>query len=212
MKIALLRKTVDLTQSEILWKKGFTPEILASDFEVGSGEWTVVDGKLRGSHPAPGGGMLYTRKSWPGDIVIDFTGYLEPPYDHDLNFVLKTEGYDRVKNDAGRGYIGGISGWYEQKAGIEKYPTCFPAALMKGIGVKAGESYRMQAGAIGGHIFLALNGEALVEMYDDTYTDFDDFGHVGIGLFASVAVVSDLTIYRPFWQERMQSYSSGIFE
>lgn len=206
MKISLLRKTVDIAQSEVLWKKSFTPQVLAEDFEIGSGQWQVVDGALHGSHIQPGGGMLYTRESWPGDILLDFSGYLLAPYDHDLNFVLKTEGYDYEKGDAGRGYIGGISGWYEQKAGIEKYPTCYPAAMMHGISVEAEKIYHMQAGAIGGHLFLAVEGETLIELFDDSYSDYDSFGRCGIGLFASAAVVTDLAVYRPFWEERHQSY------
>ena len=57
------------------------------------------------------------------------------PCNNDLNFVLKAEGWDYERNDAARGFIGGLNGWYDKKAGFEKYPLCDTQALVPFAGV-----------------------------------------------------------------------------
>ncbi len=44
--------------------------------------------------------------------------------ENDLNFTWNTMGWDKEKNDAGIGYIGGIQGWWEGKVGYLRNIPC----------------------------------------------------------------------------------------
>lgn len=68
------------------------------DFEVASGEWEASnDGWLTGQIRKNGGGILYSRQSYPGDIVLEFDAMAVPPCDNDLNFVWKASGWDYAR-------------------------------------------------------------------------------------------------------------------
>lgn len=96
------------------------------DFEVASGEWEASnDGWLTGQIRKNGGGILYSRQSYPGDIVLEFDAMAVPPCDNDLNFVWKASGWDYARNDAGKGFIGGLGGWWLNRPALRNIPLVF---------------------------------------------------------------------------------------
>ena len=56
--------------------------------ELASGSWGIENGALVGRFRGNGGGICYTKRSFPGDILIDFYGTMLSPCNNDLNFVL----------------------------------------------------------------------------------------------------------------------------
>ena len=119
------QKAIDLDRCPVVYSRPFSEASLREDFEAASGSWSVTeDGWLTGLHRDNSGGMLYTRQSWPFDTLVEFDARAVPPCCNDLNFVLKTCGWDAEKGDAGRGYIAGLGGWWLNKAGIRRtFPT-----------------------------------------------------------------------------------------
>lgn len=114
--IRLLHKEIDVEHSEELLHLPLTQESDLESLELASGEWKIENHGLVGRFRGNGGGICYTKSSFPGDILISFYGTMVAPCRNDLNFVLKAEGWNYERNDAARGFIGGLNGWYGQKA------------------------------------------------------------------------------------------------
>lgn len=189
------------------------PEDL-SHFEVAGGAWRVEDGALLGQHPGNGGGLIYSRIAVNGDVMMDFYGEMVPPCNNDLNFSFKTEGW--VGDNAGRGYIAGVNGWWEKKTGIEKYPPTPDgvgtlAALTPAFRAESGVRYHIQAGCADGLCFLFVDGRLIVELFDPSPGDFDGLGRVGLGTYASKIRFSDLTVYNIRWRAREMAYPQPVF-
>jgi hypothetical protein len=90
---------------------------------------------------------------------MDFYAKMIPPCENDLNFVFRSEGYNYDKNDAGKGYICGLNGWWEKKAGIEKYPECLLSAQTSLFKAESGVEYHIQTGCVGRHCFIFVDGQ-----------------------------------------------------
>lgn len=171
-------------QSELLLDLALDSERDMDAFELSSGIWTIEDGALIGCYRGNGGGICYTKQSFPGDILIEFYASMIPPCNNDLNFVIKSEGWDYAKNDAARGFIGGLNGWYEARAGIEKYPLCATRALTAFDG-ESGREYFLQAGYVQDTAFLFADGRLLCELHDPNPEEFAPLGRIGLGTYCS---------------------------
>ncbi|MDD6031981.1 MAG: hypothetical protein PUC47_00630 [Oscillospiraceae bacterium] len=202
------QKAIDLDRCPVVYSRPFSEASLREDFEAASGSWSVTeDGWLTGLHRDNSGGMLYTRQSWPFDTLVEFDARAVPPCCNDLNFVLKTCGWDAEKGDAGRGYIAGLGGWWLNKAGIEKYPSCQPRCLTSLFPLETGRVYHIVAGAIEGHCFFFVDGQLVVEMTDPHPEDFSDCGKVGFGTYASHIQYRNLVVYKAAYTFRELSYT-----
>lgn len=204
--LKLLEREIYPEKSQLLMELPLDCQEDLQQFELATGEWQIQDGTLVGRFRGNGGGICYTKKSFPGDIMIDFYGTMIPPCDNDLNFVFKTEGWDYDNGDAGRGFIGGLNGWYEKKAGIEKYPLCHTRALASFDG-KAGQEYHIQAGYVEDTAFLFVDGRLIMEMRDPQPEEFKDLGRVGLGTYCSQIRFRHLKVYRPVSQPVQQVYT-----
>lgn len=194
-------------KSRILYDRPFTPASLAADFEAASGSWQADEtGWLTGEIRRNGGGILYSRASYEGDMMLDFDAMAVPPCQNDLNFVWKTCGWNYEKNDADRGYIGGLGGWWLNRAGIEKYPSCTPFVSTGLCPLEAGKQYHITAGSIRGHCFLFVDGALVVEMRDPTPEALADCGRFGLGTYASCIRFTALTVYEPYAEPLHLSY------
>lgn len=177
-------------------------------FEPASGIWKIEDGGLVGEYPGNGGGMIYTKEHVQGNVMMDFYGEMLAPSDHDLNFVFKTEGY--AGDDAGKGYICGLNGWWVNKAGIEKYPLCSPSAQTTLFVAQSGVKYHIQAGVVDGHCFMFVDGKLILEMLDPSPEDFAAFGKIGFGTYCSRNKYTDLKVYKIKWKPYILSYKAGF--
>lgn len=199
-------KRIDLSMSEILYQRPFSEASLKEDFEISGGVWSLQGEWLTGIYRENAGALVYLKEDFSDDILLDFEGRTIPPCDNDLNFAFRTEGWDYAKNDAGRGYIGGLAGWWDGKAGIEHYPQCTPWAGTSMFHLVPGRTYHIQTGAIGGHIFLIVDGELIVELFDPTVNELKDCHRVGLGAYCSQVQFRNLKVLRPKWEQIECSY------
>ena len=205
------QKTIDLNQCEVLYNRPFSETSLQEDFEAASGHWYIdTDGWLTGIYRENGGGLIYSKKSYDCDTIMEFDAKTVPPCCNDLNFVFKTCGWDYAKNDADRGYIAGLGGWWADKTGIEKYPSCLPRALTPLFPLEAGKEYHIVAGSIDGHCFIFVDGQLIIEMTDPTPEDFADCGRIGFGTYASHIKYTNFTLYKAYYEYRELSYPSDF--
>lgn len=204
-------KKIDLQTCKILYNRPFTAVSLEEDFETASGSWSVdSQGWLTGLHRDNSGGILYSKKGYNCDVIMEFTARTVPPCCNDLNFVFRTCGWNYEKNDADRGYIGGLGGWWTNNVGLEKYPTCLPRALTPLFSLEAGKSYHIVTGSISGHCFIFVDGKLLLEMTDPAPEDFADCGRFGFGTYASHIQFRDFTLYRADFTPHSISYHTAF--
>ena len=208
--LQITEKQIDLARSEVLYNRPFTNASLQNDWEITGGQWSVENGWLTGFYAENAGGLVYTRQSFPGDILLDFMGRTIVPCNNDLNFSFCTEGWNSEANDAGRGYIAGIGGWWEGKTGIEHYPQRSPWAGTPLFELKAGQAYHIQAGTLAGHCFIFIDGRLIIEMLDPTYSLLSSFGRVGLGTYCSHVQFGELKLLRPMWKRIEMSYIPNL--
>ena len=170
---------------ELLFETGFA-EGWEQDFEIPRGSWKAENGVLTGEYLAEGGALIYTRRPFPGDILLDFYARMIPPCSNDLNFTFRARGWDYEKDDADLGYIAGLNGWWTGQLGIEKYPSCSPQALTRAFQAVPGTEYHIQAGITGSRCFIAIDGSVLLELSDPNPLDAPDCCRAGLGVYLSL--------------------------
>ena len=203
MLLRILKTDIDIEKSELLYETDFLGGELEKDFDIGRGEWIVIDGWLQGYREKDGGALIYSKEEYPGDILMDFEVRSVAPYDNDLNFTFCAKGWNYERNNADASYIGGLQGWWFGKTGLEKYPKCEIAAMTGMHRFEVGKTYRIQTGRVGNRLFIFIDGELAVECTDP---DPLPYGKFGFGVYASKAQFRNLKVYRPFAQEFKTSY------
>ena len=184
---------MDIEPGELLFSDDFPTG--DDRWEVTGGEWRAENGVLTGCYRGNGGGLIYSRAPFPGDIILEFTGRMVPPCDNDLNFTFRADGWDYARNDASIGYIGGLNGWWTRQAGLEKYPGCRLQAL-SGFKAESGRSYRIQTGIVKNTCFLAVDGELVVTLSDPNPIEGERCARVGLGTYCSRIEFSAFRVYR----------------
>ena len=202
----LLEKEIDLQKSKILYEDDFSETNLSKNWEIGRGEWYVNEGWLEGSYPENGGGLIYSKKSFDCNVLMDFEARTVPPSNHDLNFSWSSEGWNTKANDAGTGYIAGLGGWYENKTGIERYPECKIRSMTQAFQLQAGRTYHIQAGSINGRCFIFVDSQLIIEVDDPTPIGTSKCGKFGFGVYASHVQFRNLKVYEINWRRRVQAY------
>lgn len=207
-KLRLMGKEIDLDKSPVLYDRPFTAATLAEDWEISGGEWQVGDEHwLTGLFRGNGGGILYSRGHYPGNVLLEFDGCTVPPCSNDLNFTWCSAGWNQAANDAGISYIAGLQGWWDGKAGIEHYPECRCSAQTPLLAFTPGQIYRIQAGSIDGHCFIFVDGRLVIELQDPDPIDSSLYNRVGIGTYASHIRVRNFQLRQITWQKIRTSYS-----
>ncbi len=182
---------------ELLFRDDFTNGDLGVNWEISGGDWSCENGICKGVYRENGGGLIYTHRQFPGDIMLDFYGTIISPCNNDLNFSFRANGWNYEKNDADIGYIGGLNGWYINRTGIEKYPGCYLAALTERFKAESDVEYHIQTGIAGSTCFLAVDGEMIITLNDPDPITADDCCRVGLGTYCSQIHFRDFRVYRP---------------
>ncbi len=197
---------MDLEPGELLFADDFPTGPIDDRWEITGGEWEARDGVLTGCYRGNGGGLIYSRAPFPGDIWMEFTGKMVPPCDNDLNFSFRADGWDYAHNDASVGYIGGLNGWWTKQAGLEKYPGCRLQAL-SGFKAEAGREYRIQTGIVNSTCFLAVDGALVVTLSDPDPIVSEGCMRVGLGTYCSRIEFSRFRLYRARVHEAHRAYT-----
>lgn len=197
----------DIEYGELLLEDNFDgTEPIENKWEIGGGEWVKSNGLLRGEIRENRGGLIYSRQNISGDLIMDFTGKLIPPCDNDLNFTFRASGWNHEKNNAGKGYIGGLNGWWTSLTGLEKYPGCNLMAL-SGFCAVPGKEYHIQTGIVGSHCFLFVDGNLITLMSDPSPITDENCGKIGFGVYCSKAEYKNIKVFRPIVHRVERQYT-----
>ena len=61
-----------LEKSELIYSIKFTKEQFEKDFDISNGSWEVDGDYLVGYMVEDGGGLIYSKKHYLGDVLLDF--------------------------------------------------------------------------------------------------------------------------------------------
>ena len=199
-----------LEKSKILYDRPFSQQSLHEDWEATGGEWWVENGVLSGKYRENAGGLIYSKQSYPGNIMLDFYGRTVAPCNNDLNFTWCSAGWNYANNDAGISYIAGLQGWWESKAGIERYPECTIAAKTANFSYTPGEYYHIQAGIVEGVSFIFVNGKLIIDLCDPNPIDSTKYGKIGLGTYCSFNQYRDFKLYQLAFEKAEFSYTPNF--
>ncbi len=201
----IMRKQIDLDESEVLYDRLFTPETFEQDWQVRGGEWAVDGQWLTGRNPENAPGMVTCRREFTGDVMLDFEGRTVLPSTHDID-CMWSGSWDESTNRRDTAYVAGLEGWWEGKVGFEKSPEYKLIAGTPLLDFQPGRVYRMQAGSIGGHVFVFVDGKLVLEVTDPDPIDGERCGMIGFEAYASMIQVRRLIVRRIAWRARELSY------
>lgn len=203
--LRIMGKEILLDTSPVLYNQAFTPGILAADWQVRGGEWLVEDGWLTGRNPLNAPGMITSRASYFGNVLLDFEARTVLPSTHDIDCMWNGS-WDDTTNTRDVAYVAGLQGWWEGKVGFERSPEYLLTAATPLFNFEAGRIYRMQTGSIDGHIFIFVDGRLLLEVTDPNPIDATRYGLVGFEAYASMIQIRHFTVRQIVWQARKLEY------
>lgn len=199
--IKLLGKTVYYEKSKLLLK--YDP---ASDWQefwdVKAGEWTCDNGWLIGTENGNKGGILFSKESYPQNVMLGFTVAAVPPATRDLNAVYCAH-WDEKTDYLGESYVCGLNGWYDNKSGIERNLVSSLYSTTSLYKYRAGSDVRIICGAIDGHNFLVADDELICELIDP---DPIKGGHVGFSPYCTKLRIKDIEIREICFETITQEY------
>lgn len=204
-QLLLMRKRVDLGRCPVLYDRPFTESSLAEDWQIRGGEWQMRDGWLRGSNPLNSPGMVTSRRSFAGNVMLEFEARTVLPSTHDINWMWNGS-WNEATNTRAVAYVAGLQGWWEGKVGFEKSPDYKLNVGTPLFPFEPGRIYRILSGSADGHCFVVVDGRLVLEVTDPEPIDTQRFGMIGFEAYASRIEVRGLVVRQVNWEERTMSY------
>ena len=205
LELLLLRKRINLSASRILYDRPFTPASFSEDWDVRNAEWECRDGALWGRNPRPSPGVIFCKRPFPGNVLVEVKARTILPSTHDIDMMWNMS-WDEKRNDRGTAYVAGIQGWWEGKIGLEKSPAYTLTTAAPCPWFVPGREYVIHAGSIDGHCFLFVDGVLRIEMTDPDPIDSAANAHVGFEAYQSMIRIAGLVVRQIAWEPRTMSY------
>ena len=203
--LSLMKKRIMYDSSPILYNETVTIETLRNDWTIHHSDWSVTEGWLTGNNNGNWPGMAILKKSFPGNVLVEFDAQTVLPSTHDINVMWNGEWLEKT-DQRGVAYVAGLQGWWTGKVGIEKSPDY---KFMTGTSLfkfKPGKVYRIIAGSIDGHCFILADGQLLLETMDPEPIDNQKYTKVGFEAYASKIKIKNITIRQIRWEIAEMKY------
>jgi hypothetical protein len=204
-ELLIMRKSIDLAASPVLYDRAFTQESFLEDWGVRNAEWWYEKGAFYGKNSLPSPGVIILKKPFHGNVLMDFYGQTVLPSRHDIN-VMWNLSWDEHKNTRGLSYVAGVQGWWDGKIGIEKSPEYKMTAGTPCPWFIPGREYHIQAGSINGHCFIFVDDILQLEVTDPEPIDSTKNNLVGFEAYQSIIKIRNFTLRQIVWQERNLFY------
>ena len=149
----------------MLYDRPFDDKSLAEDWQIRGGEWQMRDGWLRGNNPLNSPGMVTSRQSFPGNVMLEFEARTVLPSTHDINWMWNGS-WNEATNTRAVAYVAGLQGWWEGKVGFEKSPDYKLNVGTPLFPFEPGRTYRILSGSADGHCFVVVDGRLVLEVTD----------------------------------------------
>jgi len=196
----------DLNSSPILLQDPLSN--LDAWIRCGEATWNCKDGALQGATSVGGvHGQIFHPRTFRGNVVMEFDAQTILPSTHDIIWWWRTE---IVGGKWGKGYLGGLAGWWRRLAGLEKAPDFAMAALVPMTAFTPGQTYHIVSGSVGARSFLFVDGALLLESLDCDPFPKEHSGHVGFGVYQSRVRISNWTVRAPQFTPMARLYLEEI--
>jgi hypothetical protein len=203
--LLLMHRRIDLGASPILYNRVLSAESFAEDWETRNAHWEYRDGAIWGTNPLPAPGVVLCKRSFPGNVLVEFYARTVTPSTHDID-VMWNLSWDETSNTRGMAYVAGLQGWWDGKVGIEKSPEYKLNATAPCPWFEAGREYFVQAGSIDGHCFLFVDGILRLEVTDPDPIDNRLHTRIGFEAYQSKIRVRDILVRQITWTPRPMGY------
>lgn len=203
--LLILQKRILVDASPVLYDRPLTPESFLEDWEVHNAHWEAHDNAFWGMNPHPAPGVIFTRRGFPGNVLVECTARVLLPSTHDID-VMWNMSWDTGKNQRGPAYVAGLQGWWEGKVGIEKSPEYQLIATAPCPWFEPEHDYHIQAGSVDGHCFLFVDGVLRLELLDPHPIDSSIHNRIGFEAYQSMICVRDISVRQIVWEPRPLSY------
>ena len=90
--------------------------------------------------------------------------------------------------------------------GSEKSPEYGLNCGTKLLGFTPEKEYHIQAGSIGGHVFVIVDGKLCIETTDPDPIDQEKYGRIGFEAYCTRVAVTDFKVRRAVWEELKEKY------
>lgn len=200
-ELLLLGKKINVDECEIVFT--YQGEENWQDFfDVKAGNWRCENGYLIGKELENKGGILYTKMSFPYDIMMTFKISSILPATRDLNAVWCSN-WNKKTDYLGDSYVCGLNGWYDGLSGIERsgengfYTS---TSLYKYI---PGTEVEITCGSVNGHCFMIVDDVLVTELFDNHPLTG---GFAGFSPYCTELKIRDVVIRKIKYEERVQKY------
>lgn len=204
--LLIMRKQIELDRCPVLFDRPVSAQSLAEDWQIRSAEWQVEGEWLTGSNRENNPGMVTSRASYYGNVLLDFEARTVLPSSHDINCMWNGS-WDEEKDQRGVAYVAGLQGWWEGKVGFEKSPEYKLNAATPLFSFDPGRTYHIQAGSIDGHAFVFVDDRLILEVTDPDPIDTSRYGLVGFEAYASKIQIRRVCVRQIVWSPRDLSYA-----
>ena len=204
-ELIITRKRINLNDCPILYDRPLSLMMFVNDCEVRNSRWEYISDSLVCKNDKPEPGVMFLKKPFPGNVLVDFYGQTVLPSTHDIN-VMWNMSWDSQIKKRGPAYVAGVQGWWQGKVGIEKSPEYKLLATAPCPWFEAGKLYHIQAGSIDGHCFLFVDDVLRLELMDPDPIDSSIHNRVGFEAYQSIVKISRIVVRQIVWQEDPQTY------
>jgi len=204
-ELRIMGKRIERERCPVLFDTPFDAAIWEQHWQVRAPEWRVEGEWLIGRNPDNRPGMVTSRASYFGNILLEFEARTALPSTHDIDCMWNGS-WDEEKDERGVAYVAGLQGWWEGKVGIEKSPDYKLNALTPLFPFEPGRIYQIQAGSVDGHAFIFVDGRLAIEVTDPDPIDNRRHGLVGFEAYASHIQIRRPVIRQIVWSLRSLSY------
>jgi len=202
-ELKIMHKRIDFDASPVLYDRAFSGESFFEDWEVRNGEWRYEEGAFWGKNPLPAPGVIFSRRAFPGNVMIDFYAQTVLPSTRDIN-VMWNMSWDETKNQRGVSYVAGLQGWWNGNVGIEKSPEYKLIAATPSPWFKGGQEYHILAGSIDGHCFIFVDDVLRLELSDPDPIDSSVHNRIGFEAYQSMIRIRKVTVRQIQWRKADQ--------
>ena len=201
-----MRKEIDFGNSPVLDIPKLTREELLINWNIHNSEWWIEDGWLTGKNPENAPGMAILKKDFPGNVMVEFEARTVSPSTHDINVMWNGEWVDSL-NHRGTAYVAGVEGWWEGKVGLEKSPEYKLTAASPLFEFDPGETYKILAGSIDGHMFVFIDNRLVLELTDPDPIDNNIYTKAGFEAYCSFIQVRNIIVRKIKWEKTDMKYA-----
>lgn len=161
-----------LQSGEKRFAESFAGKELGQEWIVEEGDWRTCRSRGEdrdGVIGLPGAkypdSFLWTKRSFQGDIAIEFDAECLSEPANDINFVICGKSPNYPPPEA-KLYLFGLGGWGNTRSGVERAPDYKWKALTGRFTIRPRKSYHILAGRMKSVFYLFVDGELIIQARD----------------------------------------------